>query len=170
MTEVFFFVFSGVILLGLLGMIFTKKVVYAAFLLVVVMVALAGIFVLFKADYLAVVQILVYAGGIVILLAFGLMLTQQIREGATPAAHHLLFPGLLVAVTVAFAFSVTIYQGSQLPLKYHTGSWPNQPVRTIGQLFMTEYLLAFELIAYLLLVVLVGASYYAKQSSRSVTQ
>ena len=170
MIELFFFVFSGIIVAGLIGMIFTRKVVYAAFLLIVVMIALAGIFVLFKAEYLAVVQLLVYAGGIVILLAFGLMLTQQIKEGATPAAHHLIFPGLLLFVTVAFTFAYTIHQGIEIPLSYNTGSWPDQPVKTIGMLFMTDYIVAFELIAYLLLVVLVGASYYAKYSSKSSVQ
>ena len=140
--------------------------VYGAFLLVVVLIALAGIFVLFKAEYLAIVQLLVYAGGIVILLAFGLMLTQQIREGATPAFHHLIFPGLVLFVTIGFALVYTIQTGADIPLRQSTQMWPDQPVKRIGQLFMTDYILAFELIAYLLLVVLVGASYYAKQSAK----
>ena len=163
MIEVLFFVFAAVVVISVSVLIFIRNVIHAAFLLVLALVSLAGIYVLFGAEYLAVVQLLVYAGGVVVLLAFGLMLTQQVKEGATPFTHHLLFPGILVAVTLAFALAKAIMQGefsitsNQLVVE--------NPVKTIGYLFMTDYLLAFELIAYLLLVVLVGAAYYAKQSS-----
>jgi NADH:ubiquinone oxidoreductase subunit 6 (subunit J) len=164
--EVLFFVFAGVIVLGVLALIFSRLVIHAAFILVAIMVSLAGIYILFGAEYLAVVQLLVYAGGIVVLLAFGIMLTQQVKEGATPSGFHLLFPGLLIGVTIAFTLAKSLTNSAE-SLSIRASTTIEKPVRAIGFLFMTDYLLAFEMIAYLLLVVLVGASFYAKQSALS---
>ena len=166
MIEILFFMFSGVILLGMIGLIFTKNVIHAAFILVVVLIALAGVYVVFQAEYLAVVQLLVYAGGVVILLAFGLMLTQQVKEGASITVHHLIFPGILLVVTVGFAFSKALMESQSLLHKKGKNENIEEPVWSIGKLLMTDYILAFELIAFLLLVVLVGASYYSHQSSK----
>ncbi|MFT4737531.1 MAG: NADH:ubiquinone oxidoreductase subunit 6 (subunit J) [Cyclobacteriaceae bacterium] len=163
LIEALFFVFAGVIVLAVSSMFFLKNIIHASFLLVLSMISLAGIYVLFGAEYLAVVQLLVYAGGIIILLAFGVMLTQQVKAGATPSGHHLVFPALVVAVSAAVSLASTISKG------YSGATFEVMPpmtdqVREIGVLLMTDYLLAFELIAFLLLVVLVGASFYAKQS------
>jgi NADH-quinone oxidoreductase subunit J len=159
--SILFFLFGSIAIASALGILAVRNVIYAAFLLVVCLVSLAGIYVLFNATYLAVVQLLVYAGGVIILLAFGIMITNRSFGNRLLSGHHLFFPGVLAFIGLLFLL-VTIYvrfnEYDSLPASNVTD------IPTLGKLFMTDYILAFELIAYLLLVVLVGASYLAKAS------
>ncbi|MDW3193661.1 MAG: NADH-quinone oxidoreductase subunit J [Cytophagales bacterium] len=157
--EILFWSFGGVALLSALGIIISRNVIHGALLLVLTLLSLAAIFILFGAEFLAVVQILVYAGGIVVLMVFGIMITKREGEGNLNASSHYLVPAILIGglslyllVRVIGRFNLTnsIVEPSQVQ------------VQEIGIQLMTTNLVAFELIAYLLLVVLVGAAFLAK--------
>ncbi len=164
LSEVLFLVFGTVALVGSLLILITRNVVHAAMLLVTVLLSLAAIFVLFSADFLAVVQLLVYAGGIVVLLVFGVMLTKRKADGKLLSSTQFIFPGVLLGGLILMLLVRTVggvesfYSGSE-------ATKPNQ-VETTGIAFMTEHLLAFELIAFILLVVLVGAAFIAKKQTQ----
>ncbi len=161
MTNVWMYFFGLLIFVSGLTLIFTKNLIYAAFLLALCLLSISGFYVIYNASFLAVVQILIYAGGILILLAFGIMLSNRSPEGKVSVGHHLLFFGTLVTLSI----SLIVYALMDFPtilaqdLYQTTGQ-----VRGIGIRFLTQYILAFELIAFLLLVVLVGASYLGKKS------
>lgn len=153
------FILFGIIALGsAIGILVTRNVIHAAFLLVVCLISFAALYVLYGAIYLAVVQLLVYAGGIVVLLSFGIMLTSRFG-GRLVTSNHLLLPGAIMLT--GFIFLCAYFFMEIEPLKGEAQSSDDQ-IQQIGLLFMTDYLMAFELVAYLLLVVLVGASYLAK--------
>lgn len=159
---VLFFILSGLSLLGVVLMMLTRNVIHGAYGLAVVLLAIAGLFVLLNAEYLAIVQIFMYAGGVVVLLVFGIMLVNRNREGIPRTENINLFLATLFCGGL-FAFLIKVLV--QQRLVWNSGDIVQDQTRTIGQLFITDYLLAFELIAILLLAVLVGAAYLAKKST-----
>ncbi len=159
LIDIVFYTFFLLAALAAVGILITKNVIHAAFYLVVCLISLAGLYVLFDATYLAVVQLLVYAGGVIVLLAFGIMITNR-SDGQLLSSSHLLLPGILAFGGVLVLFTIfTVKFSPGIPVNPDSDQ-----VQQMGIVFMTDYLLAFELIAYLLLVVLVGASYLAKSS------
>jgi len=162
LAEVIFFGFMAIAAVSALGIVFTKNVLHAAMLLVSVLISLAAIFVLFQAEFVAVVQILVYAGGIVVLLAFGIMLTKRDKSGRPFSNSQLVIPStILIAFILAFLPKII----GQIQFVDKTEMDVTNEIPAIGIGFMTEHLLAFELIAFILLVVLVGASFIAKKQT-----
>ena len=162
LAEVIFFGFMAIAAVSALGIVFTKNVLHAAMLLVSVLISLAAIFVLFQAEFVAVVQILVYAGGIVVLLAFGIMLTNRDKSGHPFSNSQLVLPSTIL-IAFILAFLPKIIGQIQFVDKPDMDVANEIPAFGIG--FMTEHLLAFELIAFILLVVLVGASFIAKKQT-----
>lgn len=155
---ILFWVFGGIALLSAIGIIFSNNVIHGALLLVFTLLSLAAIFILFGAEFLAVVQILVYAGGIVVLMIFGIMLTKRERNGDPKTSSQYIFPGLIIG-GLAFYFLIQVI--GEIPSD-NRGSVSVSQVEGIGVQLMTTNLVAFELIAFLLLVVLVGAAFLAK--------
>ena len=160
-SNILFAFFSAMVVLPIIYMLITRNIIRAAFALVISLLGLAAIYVLLNAELMAVVQILIYAGGIIVLLLFGIMLTRRIsEEGVTTEHRNLLLSGIIVALVMGALTWFILKSGLQ---------WIGDPVSmdqvaVIGTSFMTEYLLSFELIAFILLVALVGASYLAKRS------
>jgi NADH-quinone oxidoreductase subunit J len=164
MNEVGMYFFGLLIFLSGLTLIFTENLIYAAFLLALCLLSIAGFYVIYNASFLAVIQILIYAGGILILIAFGIMLTNRSPDGKVTVGYHLLFFGSLV--TLGMALLIYALVGSSTIESQEVLQTTGQ-VKEIGIRFLTQYILAFELIAFLLLVVLVGASYLGKKSQHA---
>ncbi len=156
--------FGLLIFLSGLTLIFTENLIYAAFLLALCLLSIAGFYVIYNASFLAVIQILIYAGGILILIAFAIMLTNRSPDGKVIVGYHLLFFGSLV--TLGMALLIYALMGSSTIGPQEVLQTTGQ-VKEIGLRFLTQYILAFELIAFLLLVVLVGASYLGKKSQHA---
>ena len=134
--------------------VLSRTLIYSAFALLATFFGVAGLYVLLGADFLAATQLLVYVGGILVLLLFGVMLTHKIydldlRTETTQLASGLWVAGGLFVVLAAVALKT---------------EWPAQarvPAATtapIGRLFLGEYLLPFEAASVLLLVALMGAA------------
>ena len=164
MNEVGMYFFGLLIFLSGLTLIFTENLIYAAFLLALCLLSIAGFYVIYNANFLAVIQILIYAAGILILIAFGIMLTNRSPDGKVIVGYHLLFFGSLV--TLGMALLIYALMGSSTIGPQEVLQTTGQ-VKEIGLRFLTQYILAFELIAFLLLVVLVGASYLGKKSQHA---
>ena len=162
MTEsIFFFLFAGFAVLGTGLVIFTRNVIHAAYGLVIVLLSLAALYVLLNAEFLAVVQIFMYAGGVVVLLIFGIMLTNRNQEGAPLTKHGNLFLGVILSFGLLLILGyVTLSEN----MKWSGSEIELDQTKEIGILFLTNHLLAFEMIAFLLLAALVGAAFLAKKS------
>lgn len=154
----------GIVLLVVLGvaiLITTKNVVHAAYALALVLIGLAGVYVGMDAEFLAVVQILLYAGGVVILLSFGVMMTTRAEDGkVTSKTGGYFFGGIIsLSLFVLLVYLISSYNWAEEPIER------GYQMEDIGVSLLTDHLVAFELVAFILLVVLVAASYLAKMSS-----
>ncbi|MEO1255315.1 MAG: NADH-quinone oxidoreductase subunit J [Bacteroidota bacterium] len=148
-------------LIGVGIIVLTKNIIHAAYALALALIGIAGVYVLLGSELLAVVQILLYAGGVVILLSFGVMMTNRLRgERVLSESRNRVVAGL-ISITV---FGILSYLFSGMNLYHEKGTKVDQ-VRNIGISFFTEHIVAFELIAFILLVALVGSTLLAKMSS-----
>jgi NADH-quinone oxidoreductase subunit J len=135
--------------------VLSRTLIYSAFALLFTFFGVAGLYVLLGADFLAAAQLLIYVGGILVLLLFGVMLTHKIYELDLKSGTSQFIPGLIVAVGLFFVVLVPTALGTQ----WATEPRPPAPTTSaIGLLFMGQYLLPFEVASLLLLVALVGAA------------
>jgi NADH:ubiquinone oxidoreductase subunit 6 (subunit J) len=149
-----FWVFAALTLGSAAAVVLSRTLIYSAFALLVTFFGVAGLYVLLGADFLAATQLLVYVGGILVLLLFGVMLTHRIYDLDLRSETTQLVPGAIVAGGLFFVLAY---------LALHT-EWPGvarPPAPTtaaIGRLFLGEFLLPFEAASVLLLVALMGAA------------
>ncbi len=156
-----FYMFCGLAVVAATGMVFTKNLLYAAGLLAIVMLSLAVVFIYAGAMFLAVSQILIYVGGILVLIIFGVMLTSRKPGFSFEAGTHYHFFGWLAGLSIMVILIMTI-------LDFDFTRWMHPPevpdnlsgytsIQHIGVLLMSKYLLILELAAIFLLVVMAGA-------------
>ena len=155
---ILFYVFAAVASLSALGVLFVRNVFYAALLLLVCLLSLAGIYVLAFAEFVSVTQILIYAGGILVVIIFGIMLTTKITGKVLIVDNGKWFPGLLVGLlllsTLLYYYSNQVFPGQLVPKSYPGYDF----IQTIGIYLMTDFLIPFEIAGLLLLMALVGAA------------
>jgi NADH:ubiquinone oxidoreductase subunit 6 (subunit J) len=162
LTSFMFYFFEIVAALSAVALALSKNVFYGALLLIVCLLALAGIYVLAFVEFIAVTQILIYAGGILVVIIFGIMLTTKISEKPLAVEHTYLLSGILAAggcfglLTYVLSKESFLATGlQQLP------SSPVNSIQTIGVSMFSKYVLPFEVAGILLLISLVGASVVA---------
>ena len=155
-------IFALFIFFGVGIILFSKNLVHTIYALALVLVAMAGVYVLLYAHVLAIVQILLYVGGIVILLAFGVMMTNRIKGNRLIVLNNNVWIGGIISIIIFLIFSFIIHHHTfdmSLAVK------DQNQFKAIGLKFLTDHIVAFELIAFILLVALVGAAYIAKTAS-----
>jgi NADH-quinone oxidoreductase subunit J len=162
-----FYILSAFILGFAIMVISTRNTVHSVLFLVLNFLFVAALYVLLGADFLAVIQVLVYAGGIVVLYLFVVMLVNLKRE---PEAHedphrrtNLGF-GLAIAVLVELG-AIAAYSSSRPPtVAPPTAAIPvSGNTEQVGWLLYTNYLIPFEVASMLLLVAMIGAIVLAKR-------
>lgn len=161
-SVILFYVFAALALLGALGILLTKNVLYGAFMLMVSLLSVAAIYILASADFLAVTQVLVYVGGILVLLIFAVMLTNKISGKPVRTGHHQVWTASILGLAL-FSILVFVFHKTTFPLAEEGPSQAIAPMKKLGLQLMTDYVLAFELTGVLLLVALVGAAFIAKK-------
>lgn len=163
MTEAAFYMVALLSLVGGAGLAWSRNVVHAALFLILALLAVAGLYLLLLADFLALVQVLLYGGAVTILMLFAMMLT-RVRD----APDTLDNPQRAWAVPVAaVTFLVTV-------LAAYTTPWPAlaSPAAThvdfmvIGASLFTDWAIPFEIASLVLLVALMGAIIIARADER----
>ena len=181
--DIVFWLLSLVAIGAALGVVLVRDLFRAALLLVVVFVAVAGLFVMLSAEFLAVVQVLIYAGAISVLIIFAVMLTRDVQQGNLP--NRLQFPAVLFAsLLLAAVITATVdTQWEFLPESQQeraelvqTGAVATIPSETLEEsgitapeeqaevqeagladLLIGDFVLPFEAVSVLLLAALIGA-------------
>lgn len=143
--------------LSALGILFVKNIFHAALLLIVCLLATAGIFVLYNAEFIAVTQILIYAGGILVLIIFGVMLTSRMAGKQLVVKNQYVFGAafifLFLATLLIVLFSEqNFYKADTFEVTMHNS------INQIGISLIRDYALVFEISAILLLAALLGAA------------
>jgi NADH-quinone oxidoreductase subunit J len=149
-----FWVFAIVTVGSAAVVVLSRTLIYSAFALLFTFFGVAGLYVLLGADFLAATQLLVYVGGILVLLLFGVMLTHKIYDLDLKTETTQFAPGLIVAVGLFVILSATAVRTQWMGVPRP----PAPTTREIGRLFLGQYLLPFEAASVLLLVALMGAA------------
>ncbi|TLV00160.1 NADH-quinone oxidoreductase subunit J family protein [Dyadobacter luticola] len=161
-----FYGFSALAIFAAFFILFSKNLIHAAFALFLTFLGVAALFVLAGADFLGVSQIMIYVGGILVLLIFGIMLTQKITKNDNSSKHNRIEVlirrevwGFLVGAGL-FVVMLRIIVTSDFRMKGDVMT-NKSTIKTIGVELMTSHLLPFEIAGVLLLVALIGAAYLA---------
>ncbi len=158
----YFFAFITIVSAGIV--VFSKNIIYSAFSLLFTFFGVAGLYVLLNADFLAVTQLLVYVGGILVLLLFGVMLTNKVVSVDMKTGTLQTLPASILVAGFAGVLCGVLYitEWRTAPLP---ATAPEATTAGLGELFMTSYLLPFEVASIVLLVALVGAAMIARREN-----
>jgi NADH-quinone oxidoreductase subunit J len=158
--DLIFYLFAAITVLSALMVVSSDNIVRSAFYLLATFFGVSGLYVLLGADFVAVTQIMVYIGGILILLLFGVMLTSNITNVEIKKGMKNVIPAI-VGIGIFLAATISMMTSTQ---------WKTQPGEILqttsfelGKLLITDYVLVFELLGILLLIALIGAASMARK-------
>jgi NADH-quinone oxidoreductase subunit J len=159
-----FLAFGALTVVSAAVVAFARTIIHRVFALLLTFFGVAGLYVILHADFLAATQVMIYVGGILVLLLFGVMLTHRIASVSLKSASMQRIPAAVICGSLLVVLLFVIYRTP----------WPVRPIeaagptaRPIGRLLMTDFLLPFEVISMLLFGVLVGAALIARGEARS---
>lgn len=162
MIEVLFFLFAAMALGSAINVLVQKHVLYSALSLIMMLASVAGLYVLPRADFLAVIQILVYTGAIMVLFVFVIMLLNVTsgEEAAEDPMKWLKFIGIPAGLFLLAMISSVVWQTGVEGVD--TAGLIGTP-EAIGTSMFTDYLLPFEATSLLILIAIIGAVVLAKR-------
>ena len=163
-TAALFYLLAGITALSALGVVLSRNIVRMAVALLFTLAGVAGLYFLLHAEFLAAVQLVVYAGGTLILIIFGVMLTSKspfvkFEPRAVEVAAALAL-GFILLIAMVAAILKTTFATNAISAD---GAYP---VDRLGQVLLGDYLVPFEVVSVLLLAVMIGAAYLAKGRKR----
>ncbi len=190
--DILFYLFAAAIVLSAAFVSLSRNIVHAAFSLLFTFLGIAGVYVLLSADFIAVSQILIYVGGILVLIVFGVMLTNRVTNIDIRAAIRSRIPAFIICAGLLALLIAFITQAHWI--RYDEEPWKKTPwgknaveqvtkplqgsvrevidqqgsqgtAAEIGKLLMSDYMLPFELLSIVLLVALIGAAMIARQEA-----
>jgi len=168
MVETALFVILAVVTtVAAILVIVQRNPVASAIFLIITLFCLAGIYLLLSAEFIAIIQVLVYAGAIMVLFLFVIMLLNLEKEKRLIAPHRLqrglgVFLGVVLMLQIGMVFRAVLLEGTK-------GHFPPEKVASLGntevvaRLLFTDFLLPFEVTSLLLLVAIIGAVILAKR-------
>ncbi len=162
--DALFYLFAAMAIGASLSVVAAKNIVRMAVSLLVALLGVAGLYLSLNAEFLSAVQLVVYAGGTLVLIIFGVMLTNN-------STYQLYKPrrievvvgtGLAIMLAVVLVSAITRSDFQDRPI----GADEANPVFHLGRALLGDFLIPFELISVLLLAVMIGAAYLAKARKR----
>jgi NADH-quinone oxidoreductase subunit J len=164
MAHFLFFLLAIVSIAAVLGMIISKDQAYNALFLIVAFVCMGGLFALLEAPFIAAVQIIIYAGAIMILFIFVVMMI-NLRKGLEPEKKKwTMYFAVVVAVALVIELVLTV-KGALEPVSASTPEGLGNPT-DLGRLLFTKYLYPFEITSILIIAALVGAIVLVKKRDK----
>ena len=164
--DIIFYLFALLTVVSAYFVVTNKNIVHSGFFLLFTLFGISGLYVLLGADFLAVVQIMVYIGGILILLLFGIMMTNKITDVAIKTGTIQVIPASIIiglfAGALAFIMVTTDWRQIDTDI-------PKTTTLSLGELLINEYVLIFELLGILLLIALIGAASIARREKEELS-
>ncbi len=166
--QYFFFLFAAVAVGSALEVVMQRNPIYSAIALIFTFAALAANYILLKAQFIAAIQIIVYAGAIIVLFVFVIMLlnvrTEESRIDRYSSLAWIVWPAIVVLVAAAFLMVKTskLEALTESPASARVGT-----VETIGTGLFTTYLLPFEAASVLIMMAIVGAFVLAQRMQQA---
>ncbi len=157
-----FFALAALAVIGAVNLIVQKHPIHSALSLIVVMIALAGLYLLLGAEFVAAVQIIVYGGAIMVLFVFVIMLLNAGVEEHTSISKMAGAPGLLLVVALAGFVAATIARSTE---SVETTLQTGEIASTLGisNMIFKDFVYPFELTSFLILVAVLGATVLAQR-------
>jgi NADH-quinone oxidoreductase subunit J len=160
MIEILFLLFAAVAVGAAINVLVQRHVLYSSLSLIVLLTAISGLFVLMQAEFLAVINVIVYAGAIMVLFVFVIMLLNLPRdEESDDRLRWLKLIGIPMGLFLLFMVVRTVWNVRAVPGAPELVGTP----QAIGASLFTDYLLPFELTSLLILIALMGAVVFAKK-------
>ena len=163
-----FYLFGGIALIAAVNVVARQKIIYSALALIVCLCALSGIYMLLQAPFIAAVQVIVYAGAIMVLFLFVIMLLDPYSAAIVRDKRKYL--GYVAVILGALSLSLLYpllksYDLARTP--YNAGFLTGEggTVRHIVEILFREYLLPFEVTSVLILIAIIGAVVLAKRQT-----
>ena len=154
-----FYALSALLILGALAVVFLPRIIHAALSLVLFFVAIAGVFILLHAEFIAAAQVIIYAGAITVLVLFAVMLTQGSQ---TPESNPFNVQRAAAAIVAGAVFAALLPAILALPSVTQAG--PNHDlIPELGKAMLGQWVLPFEIASVLLLAAMIGAIVIAKE-------
>ncbi|RMG56409.1 MAG: NADH-quinone oxidoreductase subunit J [Acidobacteria bacterium] len=161
MEQLFFIIFAGIALIGAVNLLLRRNPLYAALSLLTTMAALTGLYIMLKAYFIAVIQVMIYAGAIVVLFLFVIMLFNiRVVERQTDRRGYLKWLALPFAIILIgqFVYIARLFEGNPTPVGTEVGL-----TEMVGRKLFTAYLLPFEVTSILILAAIIGAVVLAQK-------
>jgi NAD(P)H-quinone oxidoreductase subunit 6 len=150
-----FYLIAAVTVVSAAGVAFSRNIVYSAFALMGTLLGAAGLYVMLAADFVAVIQVLIYVGGILVLTLFAVMLTHRIADVRISNRSVGSLPALVIIAVIGITMGRAV-----LGANWHAvtaAAAPPPSTYAIGNGFLSDYVLPFELASVVLLAALIGA-------------
>jgi NAD(P)H-quinone oxidoreductase subunit 6 len=163
-AQVVFYLLAALTVGSSMMVAFSRNIVYSTFALLGAFMGVVGIYILLAADFVAMVQLLVYVGGILVLTIFAVMLTQGIADVTVSNREVGGVPSLVI---VSILGAVMLYAAFKTPWAQAPAQMASTPTTyAIGNAFLGEYVLPFEVASLVLLAALVGAIVISRHETR----
>lgn len=164
-----FYVLASIAILSALMVVSLKNLVHSALSLALMLLSIAGFYLLLNAEFLALVQVLIYIGAIVVLFIFLIMLTPRItdthqKQTNNQRAISFIVSSLLLVLLIILLGKTGWQISSQIQIER------TDPIKQIGELLLTTYVLPFELVSLVLLGALIGAFVIARREDTTGTK
>ncbi|WP_291274503.1 NADH-quinone oxidoreductase subunit J [Flavobacterium sp.] len=166
MLEIIFYILSAITLGTAFLTVFSKNPIHSAIYLVVCFFSLAGHYVLFNAQFLAIVHVIVYAGAIMVLLLFTLMLMNLNKEDEVSKPKWVSFAALISACILGVVLIAALKSAEPEVMDYANTGEDFQSIKRLGEVLLDEYQVPFEFASVLLLVSMIGAVLISKKEEK----
>jgi len=156
---VFFYLLAAILVVSAIAVTTSKNLFHAVLWLALALTGTAGVFLLLDAEFLAAVQLLLYAGGIITIVVFAIVVTERlVGERLTQTNMRIGGGALISVVMLGFLVRVILYR----PLPFERPDMGGDLTEMLGMAVATRYVLPFELLALLMLAGMLGAIYFAR--------
>ncbi|HEY7209922.1 MAG TPA: NADH-quinone oxidoreductase subunit J [Bryobacteraceae bacterium] len=163
MDTVLFLVFATIAVVSAFSLVLQKHPISSALSLIGVMGSLAVLYLLLGAEFIAMAQMIVYGGAVMVLFIFVIMLLNAGTEKASSKSWFAQIAGLPLLIVFVIVVGFVIRAGFPNLREVSFGSWIGGTAEHIGQLLFTRYLLPFEVISILILIAILGAVVLARK-------
>jgi NADH-quinone oxidoreductase subunit J len=163
--NIFFYLMAVVMIVAAIRVVTTRNVVHAALFLIVVFAGVAGQFILLAAEFVAITQVLIYIGAIMVLMLFGIMLTRARIGRESDLTHEYWYVGLLTALLTLGVMGYALIDGYEdTPLNVANADQTRiGNTAQVSDSIFSQYLIPFEAVSVLLLAALIGAIVLARK-------
>ncbi|MNK10921.1 NADH-quinone oxidoreductase subunit J [compost metagenome] len=158
-----FYILSAITLGTAFLTIFSKNPIHSAIYLVLCFFSIAGHYLMFNAQFLAIVHIIVYSGAIMILMLFTIMLMNLNKEDEKNKSVLTRISAVISFCLVAFVLLATFVKAQPVITEYKVSGQDYQSIKVLGQVLLNDYMIPFEFASVLLLVSMIGAVLLSKK-------